>query len=178
MNENKQDCRMFSDADLKKYQRQALSVCAFTESGIRSGISTPKFAALAAQARAFLQTVEAEFFARHPEAKTNRDQQFLRICEGIFDGKNFDDFGKDPAAATQQYFVEYNTPAPGKKLVTCRKVFLEPDGTERNDQTRAEYAMTPVDVLFAELENAMDEYAETLPDPPAAEGSNANKQES
>lgn len=161
------DFRTYSDADLKKYQRQALSVCAFTESGIRSGISTPKFATIAETARKYLQAIEAEYFSRHPEAKTKRDQQFLRICESVFDGKNFDDFGKDPAAALQQYFVEYDTPTPGRKTVTCKKVFANPDGTERDDQTRAEYRMNAVDTLFAELEIAMDEYAETLPDVPA-----------
>lgn len=171
------DFRTCSDADLKKYQRQALSVCAFTESGIRSGISTPKFAAIAETARKFLQAVEAEYFTRHPEARTKRDQQFLRICESVFDGKNFDDFGKDPAAAMQQYFTEYDTPTRGRKTVTCRKVFVDSDGTERNDQTRAEYRMNAVDTLFADLEIAMDEYAETLPDAPAENNETPKKGE-
>ena len=160
------DFRQFSDADLKKFQRQTISICAFTESGIRSGFVSPKFLAVAEKSKKFLTAIEAEYFSRHPEAKNARIQQFLHFCETVFDGKNFDDFGKDAAAAAQQYFVEYDNPAPGQKLVTCRKIFLESDGTERVDQTHATYNMTTVDVLFADLENAMDEYAETLPDVP------------
>ena len=171
------NCSQYSDDELKKFQRQALSVCAFTESGIRSGISTPRFAAIAETSRKFLQAVEAEFFARHPEAKIKRDQQFLQICETVFDGKNFDDFGKDENADMQQYFVEYNVPTAGHKIVTCRKIVREADGTERNESTREIYSMTAVDQLYAELENAMDEYAETLPDPPEAENNNAKNQE-
>ena len=170
------DFSKFSDKELKKFQRQALSLCAFAESGVRGGIQTPKFILLESHARNFLQRVEAEFFARHPEAKEKRDQQFLRICETVFDGKNFDDFGKDENADMQQYFVEYNEPVPGKKTVTCRKITRESDGTELDESTQEFYDMTAVDQLFAELETAMDEYAETLPEPPAAENNETPKQ--
>lgn len=152
------DFKNYSDAELKKIQKQTLAICSFTESGIRYGIETQRFIALAEDARNLLQKIEAEYFSRHPEAKQSRIQQFLQVCEGLFDAKNFTDYGDDKSAATQEYFVEYNTPEPGKKLVTSVKNYLD-----HEEKTQTEFPMTIADELYAELELAMDEYAETLP---------------
>lgn len=155
---------IFTDDQIKKYQKQVLQVCAFCESGIRIGIETPKFLRLASNAKDVLKELETEFIRRHPEETQKRNQQFLHICENMIDNHNFEEFGRDAAAAGTEYFTEYDTPERGMKRVTCRKFFLSDDGETRTEKTVAEYKMKPVDFLFAEIEAAMDEFADTLPD--------------
>lgn len=156
------DCTKFSDQELKKYQQQALKVCAFCEFGTRIGIQLPAFLEVNERTRNFIQEIEAEYFRRRPEAKNKRNQDFLQLAANLFDAKNYDDFGKDENAVSTEYFTEYNVPESGKKKVTCRKTF----SNDQSETTERICEMLPVDFLFATLENAMDEFALTIPDVP------------
>lgn len=161
------EAEKMTDAELKKYQRKLLKICAFCESGIRIGVATPKFVALAKEASETLSKIENEFCRRHPEEKERRNQQFLRACETLLDWHNIEEYGTDDNAAGIEYFTEYNVPEIGKKQGTCWKTFVDETGETQQQTTVAAYTMKPYDLFFAELEDAMDEYAETLPEVPA-----------
>jgi len=167
-----------TDEELKRVQKQVLKVCAFCENGQRIGIKTPLFIVLAYSAQKSLEEIETEFFKRHPAEIQNRYQQFLRACEMLLDNHNFEEYGIDKAAAGTEYFTEYNLPDDGKKTVVCRKTFLIDGEEPRQEKTSAVYAMKPFEFLFSDIENAMDEFAQTLPDVPAGDNTNAITQES
>ena len=149
-----------TDDQLRSAQRQMQMLCAFLETLLRTSTTpAPKLLKLAEDAANFLRGVERVYFARHPEARTNRDQQQFRLCAGMLATRSREEFGTDKNAVTEEYFVEYNTPAPGQKTVTCRRLL---PGAEEPETTKKVLQMTPVDPFFADLEDAMDEYAINL----------------
>ena len=153
-----------TDAALRKTQRHTEALCAFLDAVTRTvdGERTRALAELNNRARMLLREVEKEYFARHPEAENAREQQQLRLCEAMIDGRNRDDFARDPDAVMQQSFVEYNTPMNGRKTVTCHKVRRTSDRGDQHERSQQEFPMNIADELFATLEDAMDAYAKDM----------------
>lgn len=160
------DCSKFSDEELKKYHLQVMKACTFCEFGNRIGVKTPKFLAISLTAKQMFQEIEKEYEKRHPERIEQRRDGFIKLAENLFDTKNADDYGK-PQDATE-YFTEYNTPQPGMKRKTQRTQIQDENGEFYNSTETTDLQMNPIDSIYAELENALDEYAEQQPDGPAA----------
>ena len=166
----------FSDEQLINYHRKLLRLTAILERAARNRYRTDNFKGLIHITQNYLEIVEDEYFKRHPEEKTRRAWQFLKFCKNAIDRKHAEEFGhigrEGNAIVTESIFVEYNTPETDEKRVTIHRTFTD----KPDEHIEAEYHMELGDELFAMLEIALNEFAETLPEPPAAENNETPKQ--
>lgn len=163
------DIEKLTDEQLIRMHRQATRLAALIDNGIRIGVDTPKFKELDNIVNQRLTDLEVEYFKRKPEEDLNRKRQFLTFCDAAITNYNFDVFGKIQDAITQEIFVEYNKPRTGEKEIT-NKATLKPENegaAPTNILSTDVQKMDGNDDLFAALEDALDEYADDLPDGPA-----------
>lgn len=168
------DYSKMTDKELVLHHRQMERIANILHQGIKIGAAKRFWKELHETTLQNMFAIEEEYYHRHPKAEQNAILDLLKFADMLIDQNNRELFG-DKSKAEQHILVEYHKPEKNKKTVTIG-FRNEPGGPAEHIKTEME--MTgDLDFLKAALEKALDDIAETLPDPPEAENNNAKNQE-
>ena len=151
----------FTDERIKKEHKILSRLCSVCEFGIRNGIKNKKFLEISKRAIKEYQTIQNEFFKRHPQDREARINAFLSLASMLFEEKNLSDYGNKsaryPDAIALEYFTEYNTPRNGEKIKTERVTVVNEKSECEQKKFVENLMMNENDYLFADLEAVLDE---------------------
>lgn len=138
---------------LKIHHGHVMNLCMFLELVIRRGLETPALSALYDKAKAELQKIESVFYADEEKAlKSKQDllnnalKIYLAYVRHVYDPGN-----------EYNCTCDYNHPQPGYKTISLQ---VEKDC----DPEQLIEKMNRIDELYAELDNAMEDFSGSLPD--------------